>query len=407
LRLDSHGYSPAVLQGIVRAGAHLPSFESAAFALSLTGRSISARHVQELTDQLGKELAAVRDAKARKRRQRHLQPAAAVTPHVVAVEVDGGRLRTRAGDGGRGVHGPENKEDKIACLVTLHSVAHAEDPQPQPPPSFVKPRRVQRLVPQMHGMAGSNAIPETTEHPATDEAGVGPSAWVATEPWAPRRLVRTCVASLKSSDAFGPMMAGEAQARAFYAASRRAFVADGQAYHWTIQRGYFPHFVPIVDFLHVICYLDTAAHVSTRDESQRWPQYLTWLRACWQGRPAEVVADLETAQAAVGRPPPGETLAANDPRRVVAEALSYLSNNAERMDYPRYRRWGLPTTSSLVESLVGEFNARVKGPNKFWNRPDGAEAILQVRAALLSEDGRLERHFATRPGSPYRRRSAA
>jgi len=83
-----------------------------------------------------------------------------------------------------------------------------------------------------------------------------------------------------------------------------------------------------------------------------------------------------------------------------------LRNNAGRMDYLRYRRGGLPTTSSLAESLVGEFNARVKGKQKFWNRPGGAEAVLQVRAALLSEDGRLERHFAERPGSPYRRRAA-
>ena len=74
------------------------------------------------------------------------------------------------------------------------------------------------------------------------------------------------------------------------------------------------------------------------------------------------------------------------------------------MDYPRYRREGLPTTSSLVESLVGEFNARVKGKQKHWSRPGGAESILQLRAALLSEDDRLSRYFATRPGSPFRTR---
>ena len=48
------------------------------------------------------------------------------------------------------------------------------------------------------------------------------------------------------------------------------------------------------------------------------------------------------------------------------------------MDYPRYRRMGLPVTSSWVESLVGEFNGRVKGRDKYWNRSAGAEAILQV-----------------------------
>jgi hypothetical protein len=211
---------------------------------------------------------------------------------------------------------------------------------------------------------------------------------------------------MAESRLFGPMLAGEAQARDFYAAPRRAFVADGLAYNWSIQDGYFPDFEPIVDLLHVTCYLYKAAYGLGADEASRWSLYEGWLRQCWQGRVAEVVAELTWHQERVGRPPPGPALPASDVRRLVAEGLSYLSNNAGRMDYPRYRRLGLPTTSSLVESLVGEFNARVKGKQKHWNRPGGAEAILQVRAAYLSEDGRLQRYFAQRPGNPYRRRVA-
>lgn len=97
---------------------------------------------------------------------------------------------------------------------------------------------------------------------------------------------------------------------------------------------------------------------------------------------------------------------AGDVRRGVAAGLSYLSNNAARMDYPRYRRLGLPTKSRLVESLVGDVNGRVKSTQKYWNRPGGAEAIRQVRAAYPSEDGRLQRYFAQRPGNLYRRRAA-
>lgn len=142
------------------------------------------------------------------------------------------------------------------------------------------------------------------------------------------------------------------------------------------------------------------------DEAARWSLYEGWLRQCWQGRVAEGIADLTRYRQQVGRPPPGEELPASDVRRVVAEGLSYLSNNASRMDYPRYRRLGLPTTSSLVESLVGDVNGRVKSKQKYGNRPDGAEAILQVRAAYLSEGDRLHRYFALRPGNPYRRRVA-
>ena len=127
------------------------------------------------------------------------------------------------------------------------------------------------------------------------------------------------------------------------------------------------------------------------------------MTACWKGRVSAVVAELAVWQERLGRPPP--EAAALDPRQLVQEALTYLTNNASRMDYPRYRRAGLPVTSSLVESLAGECNARVKGRDKWWNAPDGAEAILQVRAALLSEDDRLTRFFAERPGNPYRRKA--
>ena len=77
------------------------------------------------------------------------------------------------------------------------------------------------------------------------------------------------------------------------------------------------------------------------------------------------------------------------------------------MDYPRYRRLGLPVTSALMESLVKEVNYRVKGTEKFWNDPSGAEAILQVRAAALCDDDRLARYLARRPGCSYYRRSTA
>jgi hypothetical protein len=122
-----------------------------------------------------------------------------------------------------------------------------------------------------------------------------------------------------------------------------------------------------------------------------------------------VLAELAEWQERLGWPPPGQAQTAEerrDPRRVVAEARTYLTNNRERMDYPRYRREGLPITSSLVESLVGEVNARVKSKQKYWLRPQGAEAILQLRAAVLSQDDRLARFFANRPGNPTRKKKA-
>ena len=85
-------------------------------------------------------------------------------------------------------------------------------------------------------------------------------------------------------------------------------------------------------------------------------------------------------------------VAADDPREIVRRSAGYLHNNGERMDYPRYRREGLPMTSTLMESLNKEMNYRVKGSEKFWNNPAGANHILALKAAALSEDNRLKPH---------------
>jgi hypothetical protein len=74
------------------------------------------------------------------------------------------------------------------------------------------------------------------------------------------------------------------------------------------------------------------------------------------------------------------------------------------MEYPEYRQVGLPVTTAWMESLVKEMNYRVEGTEMFWNDPEGAEAILRVRAAALSDDERLVNHLSSRPGCPFTRR---
>jgi hypothetical protein len=93
-----------------------------------------------------------------------------------------------------------------------------------------------------------------------------------------------------------------------------------------------------------------------------------------------------------------------DPRKLLARTLNYLEKNRDRMKYPKYRQAGLPVTTAWMESLVKEMNYRVKRTEMFWNDPDGAEAILHVRAASLCDDERLTKHLRTRAGCPFTRR---
>jgi hypothetical protein len=385
-----------VLAKIVHAGAVLPSFELAAKTLRLlTGISASGRHVGRLTEAIGAELVAQCDARAEAHRTRKLDVRVPNTPGVVAVEVDGGRYQRRAEGQGCGARDPQWREDKVACLVTLSSRTHDTDPQPEPPECFLDRKHVRQMA-----QCPAAKEPEIAGG-ATGAASASPSERID---WQPERLVRTCVATTRDSEAFGRLAGAEAKARNFESASRRAFVGDGQAYNWAIQKRWFAEYVPVVDFIHVLGYVWQAARAAGGTDPEQWDRYVNWMRSCWQGRVSEVLIELDAGQERIGEAP--DDAEATDPRVMLSRVRGYLRNNADRMKYPEYRQAGLPVTSSWVESLIKEINYRVKGTEKFWNE-HGAESVLAVRAAVLSDDERLAQHLAPRPGSPFRRRTAA
>jgi hypothetical protein len=199
------------------------------------------------------------------------------------------------------------------------------------------------------------------------------------------------------------MVAAEAQRRNFTNAVQRAFLGDGAAWIWKLQQQYFPTFQAIVDFLHVLGHLFAAAKAAATGIGKPWVLFQSWAEACWQGHVGQVIEQLRALRNSLGTlsETDAELLADDDPRKILIQELGYLEHNRERMDYPRYRQLGLPWTSSHVESTVKLFNRRVKGSEKFWGE-SGVEAMLQLRAAFLSEDGRLARHLKTRPCCPFR-----
>src|SRR5271157_471226 len=219
----------------------------------------------------------------------------------------------------------------------------------------------------------------------------------------PELLVRTYVASTCSSEEFGPMVAAAAQRRDFMNAVHRALLGDGAAWIWKLQREYFPTFQAIVDFLHALGHVFAAAKAAETEAETCWMLFQEWAEACWKGQVSKVVEQLRALRDAQGPLQEDDVkgLADDDPRKILDQELGYLERNQDRMDYPRYRQQGLPWTSSHVESTVKIFNRRVKGSEKFWGET-GAEAILQLRAAFLSEDDHLERHLKNRPCSPFR-----
>lgn len=377
------------------------SFEQAQVSLEVVGElTISARHITNLSKELGGQLVAARDEQtdqfvSQPLPRQKTKPATSID--VAGVFIDGGRVRTREPGRGPGVHNPHWRENKNASLHRMTSESSADDPQPELPDCFRNQAYVEKLVRGLKSQAKQGpdeASPAEQAAPKSTTRSLDPPSWQ------PKTVFRTCLSSLATSDEFGPMMAAAADARGFFQADRRAFVGDGQAYNWTIQQRWFPDFVAIADFVHVVEYVYDAAKALHHDQAARWQQYVEWAAACWQGRVADVIAQLKQWQSEQ-EPLPDEHAADNDPRRVVASTITYLNNNRSRMDYPSYRRAGLPVTSSLAESLVKQISKRVKGTEMFWDDGASGEAILQLRAAVISDGAPLADFIATRPISPF------
>ena len=401
----------------MQAAGQVKSHALAAKVLGVVGEiAISGRHVNRLTEEIGTELAAKRDRETddyvHHRRTEPSMPA----PSVAAVALDGGRVMTRASGQGPGVHGEQWKEDKAACLLSLEGQTVAADPHPQPPRCFLEAPEVDKLVREIqanHGRREENELPQLAElslgkevpTSAPTPAEASSAGDPADKVWPPKRTKepRTCVATMRDCHEFGKMAAAEAQRRNFHASPRRALLGDGSAWIWNQQEKWFRDWTPIVDFVHALTYLYVTATVLATSVAERWQWYVQWMTLVWQGRVHEVIADLEVRLQRLEPIPAEGRLPPTDPREALRRTLTYLRNNASRMNYAEYRKQGLPVSSSMVESLIKEINYRVKGTEKFWDNPEGAEAILQVRAALLSDDDRLTTHIANRPGSPFRR----
>ena len=432
MRLDSQNLTPRARRKVAYAGGREKSYGVGSKSLAeLAEWKLNATRVSELTLQAGHEMKECQAAEVEAFHQREATrpltgarvsslDAPANAPQVGVVEIDGGRIRTREENSARGITHPHWREFQAGCVVRLHSEESVEDPRPEVPKLFLNRPKVQKLVSQLHRqrtacseenadsepigelLAAEKLIENTADQAVSTTATQTPERQRS----GPVRLMRTCVATLEGADACGRTLAMEAARRGLDHASRKAFVGDGQACNWSVWERYFKRlgYLPVLDFIHLLSYVYALAMAVGRNADDSWRLHVQWITALWKGQATDVIAQWRSLAQQFDIPA-DKALPDNDPRRPIQRGLTYLENNLERVDYPHYRRLGLPVTSTLMESLVKEFNLRVKGTEKFWNDPRGAEAILTVRAALLSEDDRFNQFFATRPGCPYLRRS--
>lgn len=140
--------------------------------------------------------------------------------------------------------------------------------------------------------------------------------------------------------------------------------------------------VEVLDWCHAVHHLSVALQALGLSKEERTQRYARLRRSLKKGRSRDVIGELETL--AAGQP---------DDAAVWRE-IGYLIRHSEagRLRYDCFRCRGVPLGSGAIESTVRRvLNLRLKGTSLFWEEAN-AEAVIQLRAAVLSNrwEERLE-----------------
>lgn len=186
-------------------------------------------------------------------------------------------------------------------------------------------------------------------------------------------------ATMENCDAVFALIAGHLRTIGADQAAKWAFVGDGALWIWErVQKlceevGFDKrNLVEIVDFYHAKERLhDFATEVKSWTKGQREKWFRDATKLLHGGQIEALLALCSEHYRGCN----------SKKRRKLAE---YFVTNQERMRYHLFRRGGLPMGSGAVESCVRRLvNLRLKGNGIFWT-VESAEAVLQLRAQLLS-----------------------
>jgi hypothetical protein len=166
-------------------------------------------------------------------------------------------------------------------------------------------------------------------------------------------------------------------------------LGDGAPWIWHLAAEYFGDRIEIVDWYHASQHLWALAHAlygTGTEAAQRWVT----------ARLQELAEHGAAAVLQAFRKLRPTTAAGREALRV---ERGYFRTNEARMDYPRFRAAGWPIGSGAVESAARHLvQLRLKRPGARWSAA-GGQAILALRAQLLSRPTR-----PTRSGEARRRR---
>jgi hypothetical protein len=362
------GCTPGLQSKVARQAALCPSYQFAQQELARDGVELDLKAVRRIAGQCGDALLRLRTRELQQFREGKLPAGKELAGLHVSVQMDGGRTRLR----------DDLREVKRAQKGTDEAGLSAEN---EPGRSRKRPRRT--FAPEWRE-------PKVATIFVHDEQG---------------RMVKksraVVDATFRGPDALAELVAMHLHRLGAAQALSITFAGDGGVWIWEripaivrLARLIGKPIHEVLDCCHATHHIALALAALKLEEKQRkslYREYRTWLRnGLWR----RVVEELTK-------------LAAGEPADAsVWTEIEYLRKHgeADRLKYPSFRRMGLPLGSGAIESSIRRVvNLRLKGNAIYW-REENAEAMMQVRAQVVTNrwDERMvalrRLHLKDRPG---------
>jgi len=358
------GCSPALESRVSRQAALCPSLQFAQEELAREGLVMDVKTITRLTYQCGNGMLALRTDEVMRWREGKLPAGTEFAGKRVSVEIDGGRARIR-GDL-RPATAAAEKTDQEGLPIENAPGRSKKRPRQTFDAEWREPKLMTIFVHNEDGRM------EKESRAVVDGTFLGP-------------------------DAIAELVAMHLHRLGAAGAASITFGGDGAPWIWdripTIVRLAKLDGVPIhevLDCCHAAHHISLALAAMGLNDRERMPLYREHRTLLRNGQWRRVVEELTG-------------LAEMDAGTEDAlTEIAYLRKHGEagRLQYPTFRKLGLPLGSGAIESSIRRvINLRLKSNGTFW-REEHAEAMLQVRAQVISKRWD-ERMKATRQHRRY------
>lgn len=337
--------SPALKSHVARQAVLCPSLKFAAEELARGGLKLDVKTVRRIAGDTGNELLSLRRHEVEQFRLGKLAAGNELAGKRVSVQIDGGRVRLRSAL--RKLIAAELKAKEDDALVPGRSqtrVKRTFDAQ------WREPKLLIIFVHDEHGRME-------------------------------KKINATVDGTLQGPDALAELVAMHLHRLGAAQAQSVTFVADGAPWIWDrlasicrLAKLDKMRVHEVLDNCHAVHHVSQALAGLGLADQERFAMYKQYRTLVRNGQWRQVVDEIR------------ELAAGNPNEDAVIVELTYLRKHglAGRLSYPHFRSLGLPLGSGAIESNIRRvLNLRLKSNAMYWREPM-AEAMLQVRAHVVS-----------------------